>query len=52
MQGTSRRARFLGRAVDRLREQGRLGVLTQALVALLLGGDARRRLVSRRGGRV
>ena len=24
-------ARFLGRAVDRLREQGRLGVLTQAL---------------------
>ena len=25
-------ARFLGRAVDRLREQGRLGVLTQALV--------------------
>src|SRR5207253_9360682 len=25
-------ARFLGRAVDRLREQGRLGLLTQALV--------------------
>src|SRR6478735_1230689 len=24
--------RFLGRAVDRLREQGRLGLLTQALV--------------------
>jgi DNA-binding CsgD family transcriptional regulator len=27
-----RGARFLGRAVDRLREQGRLGLLTQALV--------------------
>ena len=45
-------ARFLGRAVDRLRRAGKARCADAGALALLVGGRARRRLVSRRGRRV